>query len=39
MAYVGVGHSTDITKVRISPDGKHIVSVSLDAAIMTWNMP
>lgn len=36
VAFVGIGHSSDITKVRISPDGKHIVSVSQDAAVLTW---
>ncbi|KAJ3019711.1 Cilia- and flagella-associated protein 52 [Thoreauomyces humboldtii] len=36
VAFVGVGHSTDITKVKISPDQKHIVTVSADGAIFTW---
>lgn len=36
VAYLGYCHSTDITKVKVSPDGKHIVSVSLDGAIITW---
>lgn len=36
VAYVGFGHSTEISKVRMSPDGKHIVSVSVDAGILTW---
>ncbi|KAJ3226356.1 Cilia- and flagella-associated protein 52 [Clydaea vesicula] len=36
VAFVGIGHSTDITKVRISPDGKHIVTASQDAAVLTW---
>ncbi|KAI8588611.1 WD40-repeat-containing domain protein [Geranomyces variabilis] len=36
VAFVGVGHSTDITKVKISPDQRHVVSVSADGAIFTW---
>lgn len=36
VAFVGIGHSSDITKVCISPNGKHIVSVSQDAAVLTW---
>ncbi|KAI8902331.1 quinon protein alcohol dehydrogenase-like superfamily [Globomyces pollinis-pini] len=39
LGYVGLGHSTDITKVRISPDGKQIVSVSAEGAIFQWFMP
>ncbi|KAJ3331476.1 Cilia- and flagella-associated protein 52 [Blyttiomyces sp. JEL0837] len=37
VAYVGIGHSTDIMKVKISPDQRHIVSVSADGAIFSWN--
>jgi WD40 repeat protein len=36
VAYVGVGHSTDIMKVKISPDGRHIISVSTEGAIFSW---
>ncbi|KAI9317353.1 quinon protein alcohol dehydrogenase-like superfamily [Zopfochytrium polystomum] len=36
VAYVGIGHSTDIMKVKISPDHKHIISVSADGAIFSW---
>lgn len=39
VAYVGFGHSTDITKVRISPDGKKVVTVSAEGAIFIWNLP
>jgi WD40 repeat protein len=39
LAYVGLGHSTDITKVRISPDGRKVVSVSSEGAIFQWNIP
>jgi WD40 repeat protein len=37
VGFVGVGHSSDITKVRISPGGGHIVSVSQDAAVLVWS--
>ncbi|KAI8827083.1 WD40-repeat-containing domain protein [Fimicolochytrium jonesii] len=36
IAFVGVGHSTDITKVKISPDQRKIVTVSADGAIFSW---
>ncbi|KAJ3312304.1 Cilia- and flagella-associated protein 52 [Boothiomyces sp. JEL0838] len=36
---VGMGHSTDITKVRISPNGNFVVSVSSEGAIFQWQMP
>jgi WD40 repeat protein len=39
VAYVGMGHSTDITKVRISPDSKYIVSVSTEGAVFQWKFP
>ncbi|KAJ3300742.1 Cilia- and flagella-associated protein 52 [Borealophlyctis nickersoniae] len=39
VAYVGIGHSTDIMKVKISPDEKHIVSVSAEGAVFTWSFP
>jgi WD40 repeat protein len=35
----GAGHSTDITKVKISPDQKSIVSVSGEGAIFIWRFP
>ncbi|KAJ3057178.1 Cilia- and flagella-associated protein 52 [Rhizophlyctis rosea] len=37
--FVGMGHSTDIMKVKISPNQKHIVSVSADGAVFTWAFP
>ncbi|KAJ3417382.1 Cilia- and flagella-associated protein 52 [Chytridiales sp. JEL 0842] len=37
VAYVGIGHSTDIMQVKISPDQRHIVSVSADGAVFSWN--
>lgn len=39
MAYIGTGHSTDITKVRISPNNAQVVTVSADGAIFQWDMP
>lgn len=39
ITHIGVGHSGEITGVRISPDGQHIVSVSNDGAIMRWKYP
>ena len=35
----GVGHSGEITRVKIAPNGKHMVSVSADGAIVRWKMP
>ncbi|KAI9220863.1 WD40-repeat-containing domain protein [Blastocladiella britannica] len=39
VTYVGIGHSTDILKVKISPDGRTIVSVSSDGAVFQWEWP
>jgi WD40 repeat protein len=39
VVFVGKGHSTDITKVRISPDNKHVVSVSAEGAVFQWTLP
>ncbi|KAJ3374676.1 Cilia- and flagella-associated protein 52 [Allomyces arbusculus] len=39
MTHVGVGHSTDILKVKISPDQRSIVSVSSDGAVFQWEWP
>ena len=35
----GIGHSGEINRVKIAPDGNHIVSVSADGAIIRWKMP
>eukprot|EP00003_Mantamonas_plastica_P005725 TRINITY_DN1466_c0_g1_i16.p1 TRINITY_DN1466_c0_g1~~TRINITY_DN1466_c0_g1_i16.p1 ORF type:complete len:627 (+),score=198.02 TRINITY_DN1466_c0_g1_i16:1598-3478(+) len=35
---VGVGHSGEITKVRITPDQSRIVSVSSEGAIFLWDI-
>lgn len=37
--HVGIGHSGEITRVKISPDGKHMVSVSADGVIIRWKLP
>ena len=39
VTHMGVGHSGEITAVKISPDGKSIVSVSADGAILRWQFP
>lgn len=39
VAFVGVGHSTDITNIKLSPDQRHLVSVSADGAIFMWGFP
>lgn len=39
ITHIGVGHSGEVTGVRISPDGQYIVSVSNDGAIMRWKYP
>ncbi|KAI9104138.1 quinon protein alcohol dehydrogenase-like superfamily [Phlyctochytrium arcticum] len=39
VGFVGVGHSTDITQVKIAPDQKSIVSVSSDGAVFVWKFP
>lgn len=35
---VGLAHSCSITKVRVSPDGKRIVSVGDEGAVMIWKV-
>lgn len=39
VTHVGVGHSGEITGIKISPDGQYIISVSDDGAIMCWRYP
>ena len=39
VTHIGVGHSAEVTKVKISPNGQHIVSVSVDGAILRWKFP
>ncbi|XP_005399437.1 PREDICTED: cilia- and flagella-associated protein 52 isoform X2 [Chinchilla lanigera] len=39
VTHVGMGHSGNITRVRISPGNKFIVSVSADGAILRWKYP
>ncbi|CUG89220.1 WD40 repeat-containing protein, putative [Bodo saltans] len=38
-AAIGLGHSTNISKVKIAPDGKRVVSVSEEGAVMVWRVP
>jgi WD40 repeat protein len=37
--YEGEGHSGSITKVKISPDQKTIISVGNEGAILFWTTP
>ncbi|XP_021093970.1 cilia- and flagella-associated protein 52 isoform X3 [Heterocephalus glaber] len=39
VTHVGMGHSGNITRVRISPGNKYIISVSADGAILRWKYP
>ena len=39
VTHVGVGHSAEVSKVKVAPNGGHIVSVSVDGAILRWKMP
>lgn len=39
VTHVGVGHSGNITRVRISPGNQYIISVSADGAILRWKYP
>jgi WD40 repeat protein len=39
VTHVGLGHSGDITRVRVCPNSKHIISVSADGAILRWKYP
>jgi len=39
MTHIGLGHSAPITRVKISPDERHIISVSEDGAILRWEFP
>lgn len=39
VTHVGVGHSGNITRLKICPANKYIVSVSADGAILIWKYP
>ena len=39
VTHIGIGHSAEVTKVKVAPDGSHAVSVSVDGAILRWRMP
>jgi hypothetical protein len=39
VSHKGTGHSGDIVRIKISPDGQHIVSVSADGGILRWKFP
>ncbi|KAG8464103.1 hypothetical protein KFE25_000271 [Diacronema lutheri] len=37
--YTGEGHSSAVTKVKISPDEQRLVSIGNDASICIWKLP
>jgi hypothetical protein len=37
--YYGFGHSGAISRVQLSPDKMHIVTVGSEGAIFIWKMP
>ncbi|CAL8081753.1 unnamed protein product [Calicophoron daubneyi] len=39
VTHVGLGHTAPITRLRISPDQKRVITVSEDGAIYIWEMP
>uniref|UniRef100_A0A8C9L8A0 Cilia- and flagella-associated protein 52 n=1 Tax=Pavo cristatus TaxID=9049 RepID=A0A8C9L8A0_PAVCR len=39
VTHIGVGHSGNITRLKICPGNKYIVSVSADGAILLWKYP
>ncbi|KAJ8363474.1 hypothetical protein SKAU_G00123050 [Synaphobranchus kaupii] len=39
VSHVGIGHSGNITSVRICPNSKYIISSSADGAILRWKYP
>ncbi|CAH8622139.1 unnamed protein product [Heterobilharzia americana] len=39
VTHVGLGHTSPITRLRISPDQKNVITVSEDGAIYIWEMP
>ncbi|VEL25144.1 unnamed protein product [Protopolystoma xenopodis] len=39
VTHVGLGHTSPITRLRISPDERLIVTASEDGAIFIWQMP
>uniref|UniRef100_A0A8C3PHN5 Cilia- and flagella-associated protein 52 n=1 Tax=Calidris pygmaea TaxID=425635 RepID=A0A8C3PHN5_9CHAR len=39
VTHVGVGHSGNVTRLKICPEKKYIVSVSADGAILLWKYP
>ncbi len=39
VTHVGLGHSSPITRQRLSPDQKMVVTVSEDGGIFLWDLP
>ncbi|UYV76928.1 WDR16 [Cordylochernes scorpioides] len=39
VVYLGVEHSAAVSGVAVAPDGRHLVSVGLDGAVLIWDFP
>lgn len=39
VTHIGLGHTSPVTRLRISPDQRQVVTVSEDGAIYIWKMP
>ncbi|XP_035824113.1 cilia- and flagella-associated protein 52 isoform X2 [Aplysia californica] len=39
VTHVGKGHSANISRIRIAPDNRSLISVSEDGAILQWRFP
>ncbi|KAF6779134.1 hypothetical protein AHF37_01666 [Paragonimus kellicotti] len=39
VTHVGLGHTSPVTRLRISPDQRRVITVSEDGAIYIWSMP
>lgn len=37
--YEGMGHSGSVSRVRISPDEKRVISVGTEGGIYVWKIP
>ncbi|VDP19546.1 unnamed protein product [Echinostoma caproni] len=39
VTHVGLGHTSPITRLRIAPDQRRVITVSEDGAVYIWDMP
>lgn len=39
VTHIGVGHADVVTNVKVSPDGRFVVSTSADGGIFLWRFP